>query len=89
MNLIFIAAYGLFILLVGANGNARQLVDEAKQDIPGFLPWAISIGVIAIIWEFKETRKLAAPLLGLAVLNFVLKNWSTLQSQFKSLQKGA
>lgn len=89
MNLMAIAAYGLFALLVGANGNGPKLLDELSKDSGGFLPWAISIAVIAVVWEIPQTQKLAAPFLALAVLSFVLKNWTTLQSQFSSLQTEA
>jgi len=89
MNLIAIMAYGIYALLVGMNGNSRQLVSEFDKDAGGFLPWAISIGVIAVIWEIPATKKLAAPFLLLAVLTFVLRNFDTLRSQFNKLQAEA
>lgn len=89
MNLLAIMAYGVYALLVGLNGNGRQMLDEASKDMGGFLPWIVSIGVIAVIWEIPATKKMAAPFLTLAVISFVLANWDTLRSQFNVIQNEA
>lgn len=89
MNLLVIMAYGIYALLVGMNGNGRQLLAEAEKDVGGFLPWVISIAVLAVIWEIPATKKLAAPFLTLAVLTFILSNWDTLQTQFGAISKEA
>lgn len=89
MNLLAIMAYGIYALLVGMNGNGRQLLTEAEKDVGGFLPWVISIAVLAVIWEIPATKKLAAPFLTLAVLTFILSNWDTLQTQFGVISKKA
>ena len=89
MNLLAIMAYGIYALLVGMNGNGRQLLAEAEKDVGGFLPWVISIAVLAVIWEIPATKKLAAPFLTLAVLTFILSNWDTLQTQFGAISKEA
>lgn len=89
MNLLMIMAYGVYALLVGMNGNGRQLLAEADKDMGGFLPWVISIAVLAVIWEIPATKKLAAPFLTLAVISFILSNWETLQTQFGIISKEA
>lgn len=89
MNLMIIMAYGIYAMLVGMNWNGRKLIEEFDKDVGGFLPWAISIGVLAVIWEIPATKKLAAPFLMLAVLTFVLRNFDTLKAQFNSLSQEA
>lgn len=89
MNALIIAAFGFFFFLVGIRGNAGTLFDELSKDTPGFLPWAVSIGVLAIVNEIPATQKLAAPFLFLLVLTFILRNFETLQSQFRELAQSA
>ena len=89
MNLIAIAAYGVFAILVGANGNAARLNEMMAEDVGGFIPWAVSIGVLSVLYEFPQTRSITGPFLLLMVLSYVLKNWTTLQSQFNELTKEA
>lgn len=85
MNALIIAAYGIYVLLVGIAGNSNALVAEAQSDAPGFVPWAVSIAVLAVINEIPATHKLAAPFLTLLVLTFFLRNFETLREQFRSI----
>lgn len=83
MNALIIAVYGVYLVLVGVNGNSNNLIAAAKEDAPGFVPWAISIAVLAVINEIPSTKRLAAPFLTLLVLTFFLKNFETLRAEFR------
>ena len=85
MPALIIGLYGIYLLMVGVNGNAKTLAAYASADAAGFLPWAVSLGVIAVMYEIPETKRLAGPFLLLAALAFVLRNFTTLQTQFRDM----
>lgn len=85
MNSLLIGIIGVFLVLVGVNGNAGKLADAAKEDIPQFIPWAFALGVILVMSENEYTEKFAKPFLILLVLNFFLSNWPTIESQSRTL----
>ncbi len=85
MPALIIGLYGIYLLMVGVSGNAKTLQQYASADAPGFLPWAISLGVLATIYEIPQTKPLAGPFLLLMAIAFVVKNFETLQSQFREL----
>lgn len=89
MNALIIGLYGIFVFMVGISGNSESLLKEVKQDAPGFLPWALSIGVLAVLNEFPQTEKIVAPFIGLLILAFVLRNFETLKKQFNDLSSMA
>lgn len=89
MNVLAIGLYGIYALLVGINGKSGALIDNLKSDAPGFLPWAISIGVLAIANEIPSTQKIVAPFMTLLIIAFVLRNFDTLKSQFAALSSAA
>lgn len=81
MDAFIIGLYGLYLILVGVNGNSGALVSTAKKDLPGFLPWLIALAVLAALYENDTTRPVAKPFLFLAILAFVLKNQDSLKQQ--------
>lgn len=85
MPALIIGLYGIYLLMVGVGGNSKTLLQYASADAPGFLPWAISLGVLATINEIPATKKLAAPFLLLLAISFIVKNFEILQSQFREL----
>lgn len=85
MNVLLFGLYGLFLVLVGLAGNSAALRDNFSEDAGGFLPWAMSIGVLAVMNEIPLTKKMVAPFLLLLGLNFVLRNWETLRSQYQQI----
>jgi len=87
MSALIIGLYGIFLLLVGLSSNSSKLISEVKTDAGGFLPWAISIGVLATLYEIPQTKKLAGPFLLLLALTFVVRNFETLKTQFAELSK--
>ena len=85
MNALIVGLYGVFLLLVGFNGNADKLLTQTKADAPGFIPWAISIGVLAALYENDVTRDVAKPFIFLVILGFILSNFERLQSEYAKL----
>lgn len=89
MNALILAAYGVYLLLVGFNGNSGKLLDAAKSDSGGFLPWAVSIAVLAVMYNNDYTKKIAEPFIFLLILTFILTNFDNLKSQYAELAKMA
>lgn len=86
MNGLIVGVYGLYLILVGFNGNASSLAGKVQDDAPKFLPWVIAIFVLAFLHGSSETgRKVTGPFIALLVLSFVLNRFSTLQAQTKQL----
>lgn len=86
MNALIVGVYGLYLILVGFNGNAGTLADKVQDDAPKFLPWVIAIFVLAFLHGSGEAgRKVTGPFLFLLILTFVLKRFDTLQAQTKQL----
>jgi len=86
MNGITIGIYGLYLILVGLNGNAGQLAGKVQDDAPKFLPWVIAIVVLAFVNTSGEAgRKVTGPFIALLILAFVLKRFDTLKDQSQQL----
>lgn len=81
MTSTVIALYGIYLLLVGFRGNSATLLDYAKADAPGFLPWIVSLGVLAALNENDTTKPIVRPFLMLLILAFVLRNFETIRSE--------
>lgn len=89
MPLMLIAFYGLYLLLVGVNGNSTEMVAKFREDAPGFFPWAVSIAVLAVLSELPSTRQLVAPFAFLLILTFILRNFETLRAQYNQIYSAA
>ena len=89
MDAFVIGLYGLYLVLVGAKGNTGKLMEKAQADAPAFMPWLISLGVLAALYENDTTKPVAKPFLFLAILSFVLINFDTLKAQVSSLYNSA
>lgn len=86
MDGLTIGVYGIYLILVGMNGNAGLLANKVQEDAPKFLPWIVAIFVIAAINGSSEAgRKITGPFVFLLVLSFVLKRFDTLKSQSEQL----
>jgi len=92
MTSLFIGLYGLYLIMVGVQGNASTLISEVESDAPQFLPWLLAIVALAFLNEFESTKKFVKPFAALIVLNFFLKNFGTIKQQVSSIynssQKG-
>lgn len=89
MNILLIGIFGLYLMLVGLNGNSAALRENFSSDAGGFLPWAVSVGVLAVMNEIPLTKKIVAPFLLLLGLNFVLRNWDMLRNQYQQIAQMA
>jgi len=86
MNGLIIGVYGIYFLLVGLAGNAPKLLDMLGEDAGGFLPWIVSIGVLAVAYEYPATQKMARPFILLLILSFVLYNYENLRAEYKRVE---
>ena len=89
MNGFILGLYGVYLLLVGFNGNSAEMVERLRADAPGFLPWAVSIAVLAAMYENENTRQIAKPFIFLLILTFILRNFNTLRAQSEELYRMA
>lgn len=89
MNGLIFGLYGIYAIMVAVDGNAEKLQKAIQADSGGFLPWAISIGVLSVLYDNEKTRPIAQPFIYLAILTFVLKNFAQLETQFKELYRMA
>ena len=89
MNGFILGLYGVYLLLVGFNGNSQAMVKMLRADAPGFLPWAVSIAVLAAMYENENTRQIAKPFIFLLILTFTLRNFGVLEKQTKELYQMA
>lgn len=80
-----IGLYALYFILVGVNGNARQMVNQVQQDGKGFIPWILAILVLRALYASETLRPLIKPFIGLAGLVFFLRNYSTVISQLNEI----
>lgn len=88
MNGLIYGLLGIYLLLVGFNGQGNALVSEIKQDAKGYIPWGISVGVLAMLYSYDKTRPIAKPFIFLAILTFVLRNFPTLENNIKQIYNG-
>ena len=80
-----IGIYALYFILVGWNGNATELMTEIQQDGRGFIPWILAILVLRALYASQTLRPMVKPFIGLAVLVFALKNYSTIATQLNQI----
>lgn len=73
MTAIILGVYGIYLVLVGARGNAPTLLSLVSQESQ-FLYWVLVLIVVAGLWESQSGQKLAKPFAALIVLGFLLKN---------------
>lgn len=85
MNDLVIGLYGVYLLMVGLAGNGQKTIAAVQQDGKGFLPWGISLAVLAVLYNVDETRPVAKPFIGLLILSFVLKNWKKLSKESQTI----
>lgn len=86
MNGLIVGSLGIYLLMVGFNGNAKKLKDYLQADGPGFFPWAVSIAVLAVAYENEQTRKVAQPFIGLVILTFILSNFDRLKAEYVQIR---
>ncbi len=87
MTAILGIVYGVFLVLVGIQGNGVAFFKALGQE-GQFVLWLVVLLVIAALLETDTGAQLARPLVVLIVLGFLLKNWHTIAANAAQL-KGA
>ena len=85
MNYGLVGIYALYLIFVGTKGNTIKLKDAVASDIKPFMPWVISIVILSWAYKSDTLQPIVKPFIFLAVLVFVLKNYSKLMSQLDSV----
>lgn len=85
MNQLIVALYGVFLVAAGLRRNGGKLLDNLTTDVPAYLPWLIAIIALALLSQNDDTKKIAAPFIILVSLNFVLRNFETIQSELTKI----
>jgi hypothetical protein len=80
-----IGLYALYFILVGINGNAKNMVAEVQNDGKGFIPWILAILVLRAMYASETLRPLIKPFIGLAALVFFLRNYGTIAGQLNEI----
>ncbi len=89
MNNLLVGLYGVWFLMVASKGNSAEAIADVQKDAPGFLPWVISIIVLAWLYNNEATQKAVKPFIFLIILAFVLKNYQTIKAQFGGIYQSA
>src|ERR1700754_928388 len=79
-----IGLYGIYLIFVGYKGNHQALFQMLSQDGKGFLPWLIVVIVLGTAYRSDTLKPVVKPFIALAILSFVLKNFTTLKTQIEA-----
>jgi hypothetical protein len=77
--------YGVYLVLIGARGNAPAFLAALSQE-GQFLYWLVVLLVVAALWETETGEQLAKPLAVLIAAGFLLRNWSTIAANAAALR---
>jgi len=80
MPVLILVVLGVYILAVGVMGNGSLLLAELQKDLPGFIPWVLTIIIIGMLAIDQNTEKLGKPLLGLIFLGILIKDWPQIKT---------
>lgn len=89
MTSLFLGLYGIYLIAVGAQGNAATLAQMLGEDSPRYVPWLLAIIAIAVLSQYETTEKLVKPFILLLVLNFVLMNFDTIRSEISKIYQSS
>lgn len=85
MSYGLVGLYALYLIFVGSNGNSKQLKDYLSTDAKQFSAWLIAILVLRALYQSDTLRPVVKPFIGLAILTFTLKNYSTIVKQVNEI----
>lgn len=85
MSYGLVGAYAIYFILVGVKGNANALFNSVLQDGKGFLPWILAVIVLRVAYSSETLRPAVKPFIALAILVFVLRNYSTIVEQINGI----
>lgn len=81
MSYGLVGLYAIYLMFVGANGNAGPLFTNIGKDAKGFAPWVLAIVILRALQNVDTLRPAVTPFIGLAVLTFTLNNYDTVVTQ--------
>lgn len=76
-----IGLYALYLIFVGFNGNANTALKSIESDAKGFAPWLLAIVALKALSSSDTIAPMVKPFIGLAILTFVLRNFTQMKSQ--------
>ena len=85
MSYGLVGIYAIYLMFVGASGNAGALFSDVGEDAKDFAPWLLAIVILRALENVDVLRPAVKPFIGLAVLTFVLKNYDTIVSQLDAV----
>lgn len=85
MSALFIGLYGIYFLMVGLNGNYKEVTEALGEDTPGYMVWLFVIIVLAALYSTNSTKDMVKPFIVLLVLNFVLRNFTTIRNELNTI----
>lgn len=81
--------YGVFLLLVAIQGNAKALATDLEADLPHYLPWLVVAAVMGALYDYPATHNFAALFILLIILAFTLGNYTNIETQAKTIYDNA
>lgn len=85
MNYGLVGLYGLYLVFVGVNKHAAELKNEIAGDVRGFVPWLLAVVVVMALYRSDTLKPMLRPFIALALVAFVLKNYSKIVSQVNTI----
>lgn len=79
---------GAFMLIAGLRDKQDQLTALVAEDLPGFVPWIISVGAVGAIGYAPSARKFSDALLVLILAAAILARGTGLIYQFNAALSG-
>jgi len=79
---------GFLLVVVGVKDTWKQLGSQLYSDFVGpggFLYWLLFIAIAGAIGYYPPWRVASRLLIALAILSFILKNWSNIRNGFMQL----
>ena len=85
MSGLLVGFWGIYLILLGRQGNVNKFLDLAQSDSSGFVPWAIAIGILGGLMQVDTLKPIVTPFVLLVLLTFFLHNYNKIVSQFHNL----
>ena len=89
MSNLLVGFYALYFFMTAYKGDSQKVMGLVQQDAPKFLPWAVVIVVLSMLYNNDKTHKIVEPFIFLAVLAFVLKNFGVISAEFSKIYHSA
>jgi hypothetical protein len=81
--------YGIWLLLVAINGNAKLIAPALGSDVPGYVPWLVVAAVLGAGYDYPPTHSVSVLFLILVFVGYALRNYTVVQQQASSIYHSA